>query len=92
MGCCRMTCMGAKVTMELDEKVRRALKQAALNLGRPEREITERALRQYLHLDIVDRLGEKQTQLSEEEASRIGNEELHLARRHRKQRTRTRRR
>jgi predicted transcriptional regulator len=82
--------MGAKVTMELDERVRRALKQAALNLGRPEREITERALRQYLHLDIVDRLGEKDARLSEDEAIRIANEEVHSARRHRKLRARTR--
>ena len=78
--------------MELDERVRRALKQAALNMGRPEREITERALRQYLHLDIVDQLGQKQTRLSEEQASRIANEEVHSARRHSKPRTRTRRR
>jgi predicted transcriptional regulator len=33
------------MTIELDEKVRRALKQAALNLGRPEKEITELAIR-----------------------------------------------
>jgi predicted transcriptional regulator len=73
--------MGAKVTIELDEKVRRALKQAALNLGRPEREITEQALRQYLHLDIVERLGLRPSQLSEDEAVRIANEEVHAARR-----------
>lgn len=73
--------MGAKVTIELDEKVRRALKQAALNLGRPEKEITEQALRQYLHLDIVERLGQRESQLSEEEATRIANEEVHAGRR-----------
>jgi predicted transcriptional regulator len=84
--------LGAKVTMELDERVRRALKQAALNLGRPEREITERALRQYLHLDIVDRLGEKEARLSEDEAIRIANDEVHSARRHRQLTARTRQR
>ena len=82
--------MGAKVTIELDERVRRALKQAAVNLGRPEREITERALRQYLHLDIVDRLGERQARLSDAEASRIANEELHATRRRPKRRTQPR--
>lgn len=73
--------MGAKVTVELDEKVRRALKQAALNLGRPEKEIAEQALRQYLHLDIVERLGRRESQLSDDEASQIANAEVHAARR-----------
>lgn len=90
MGRSRMVIMGAKVTIELDERVRRALKQAAVNLGRPEREITERALRQYLHLDIVDRLGEKQARLSDAEASRIANEELHATRRRPKRSTQPR--
>ncbi len=76
--------MGTKVTIELDEKVRRALKQAALNLGRPEKEITEQALRQYLRLDIVQRLGQRQSKLSEEQASQIANEEVHAARRERR--------
>ncbi len=76
--------MGAKVTIVLDEKVRRALKQAALNLGRPEKEITEQALRHYLHLDIVERLGQRQSQLSEEEGARIANDEVHAARRERR--------
>lgn len=83
--CCIIGFMGTKVTIELDEKVRRALKQAALNLGRPEKEITEQALRQYLHLDIVERLGLRQSQLSEDEATRIANEEVHAARRERRQ-------
>ena len=74
--------MGVKMTVELDEKVRRALKQAALNLGRSEREITEQALREYLHLDIVERLGRRQSQLSEAEADRIADEEVHAVRRH----------
>ena len=79
--------MGAKVTVELDEKVRRALKQAALNLGRPEKEITEQALRQYLHLDIVERLGQRESQLSDAEASEIANAEVHGARRKGSRRT-----
>jgi predicted transcriptional regulator len=76
--------MGAKVTIELDERVRRALKQAAVNQGRPEREITEQALRQYLHLEIVERLGEKKSKLTDEQASRIANEEVHALRRERR--------
>jgi predicted transcriptional regulator len=74
----------AKITIELDEKVRRALKQAALNLGRPEKEITELAIRHYLHLDIVDRLGQSKSQLSEEEAAKIANAEVHADRRDRR--------
>ena len=76
--------MGVKVTFELDAKVRRALKQAALNAGRPEKEIHEEALRSFLHLDIVDRLGRRPSKLSEEEALRIANEEVHRARRERR--------
>jgi predicted transcriptional regulator len=79
--------MGAKVTMELDEKVRRALKQASLNLGRPEREITEQALRQYLHLEVLDRLGREGIRLSESDTLRLASEEVHAARRERRRRT-----
>ena len=80
--------MSVKVTVELDEKVRRALKQAAVNSGRPEREIHEQALRNFLRLEIIDRLGKKSSELSEEEATRIANAEVHAARRERKSRRR----
>jgi predicted transcriptional regulator len=76
--------MNVKVTFELDERVRRALKQAALNTGRPEKEIHEKALRNFLRLDIIDRLGQRPGELSEAEAMRIANEEVHAARRERK--------
>lgn len=82
-----MPLMSIKVTVELDEKVRRALKQAAVNSGRPEREIHEAALRSFLHLDIIDRLGRTPSELSEVEATRIANEEVHAARRERKSRS-----
>ena len=72
--------MSVKVTVELDEKVRRALKQAALNAGRPEKEIHEQALRSFLHLDIIDRLGKATSDLSEDEAGRIANENVHAPR------------
>jgi len=77
--------MSVKVTVELDERVRRALKQAALNAGRPEKEIHEQALRSYLRLDVIDQLGKTVGSLSEEEAIQIANEEVHAARRERKQ-------
>jgi len=80
--------MSMKVTVELDERVRRALKQAAVNAGRPEKEIHEQALRSYLRLDIIDRIGETAGSLSEQEATRIANEEVHAARRERKVRSR----
>ncbi len=80
--------MSVKVTVELDERVRRALKQAAVNAGRPEKEIHEQALRSYLHLDIIDRLGKTAGSLSEQEATRIANEAVHAARRERKVRSR----
>ena len=88
LGCCMIRLMSIKVTVELDEKVRRALKQAAVNSGRPEREIHEEALRSFLHLDIIDRLGRTPSELSEVEATRIANEEVHAARRERKSRSR----
>jgi predicted transcriptional regulator len=80
--------MSVKVTFELDERVRRALKQAALNTRRPEKEIHEQALRSFLHLDIIDQLGQAAGELSEEEAARTANEEVHAARRERKARSR----
>jgi hypothetical protein len=73
--------MSVKVTVEIDERVRRALKQAALNSGRPEKEIHEEALRTFLRLDIIDRLGQRPNELSEVEAMRIATEEVHAARR-----------
>jgi predicted transcriptional regulator len=81
--------MATKVTIELDDKVRRALKQASLNLGRPEREITEQALRQYLRLEVLDRIGRAGRHMSETETSRLANEEVHAARRERRRDSRT---
>ena len=76
--------MGVKVTFELSERVRRALKQAALNRRETEEEIHERALRQYLGLDIVERLRERPSQLSEVQATKMANEQVHAARKERK--------
>ncbi|MEP7105947.1 MAG: hypothetical protein ABI838_08880 [Chloroflexota bacterium] len=73
----------AKVTFELDERVRRALKQAALNMHLNEKDIHERALRQYLGLDIIERLRQRPSELTEEQALELANEEVHAARRDR---------
>ncbi len=45
-----------KVTFELDDRLRRAAKQAALNSGLKEYQVFERALKTYLGWDIIDRL------------------------------------
>jgi hypothetical protein len=82
--------MDVKVTFDLDERVRRALKQAALNTGRPEKEIHERALRTFLRLDIVERLGQRPKNLPEAKAMRIASEEVHAARRERQKARRRR--
>jgi predicted transcriptional regulator len=76
--------MSVKVTFELSDRVRRALKQAALNRGETEKEIHERALRQYLGLDIVERLRERPSELSEVQATKVANEQVHAARKERK--------
>jgi predicted transcriptional regulator len=83
MGSWVYTAIMAKVTFELDEKVRRALKQAAINMNLPEKEIHERALREYLGLDILNRLRKRPTLLTEEEAAELANAELHAMRRER---------
>ncbi len=69
-----------KVTFELDERVRRALKQAALNMRLKEKDIHERALRQYLGLDLIERLRQRPSELTEEEALELANAELHASR------------
>lgn len=70
----------AKVTYEIDEQLRRAIKRAAVNSGLREYEIVDRALRAYLGWDIMDRLRDRAPQLSEEEAMRLAYEELHAVR------------
>ena len=79
--------MSVKVTFELTDRVRRALKQAAVNRRETEKEIHERALRQYLGLDIVERLREQPTELTEKDALKLANEEVHAARKERKRAT-----
>lgn len=73
-----------KVTVELDERVHRALKQAALNHHLKEKVIHERALREYLGLDIVHRLRERPSGLTERQALALANQEVHAARRRRR--------
>ncbi len=69
-----------KVTFELDDRLRRAAKQAALNSGLKEYQVFERALKTYLGWDIMDRLRAKVPQLTEDEAMRLAYEEVHAQR------------
>jgi hypothetical protein len=69
-----------KVTFELDDRLRRAAKQAALNSGLKEYQVFERALKTYLGWDIMDRLRARVPELTEDEAMRLAYEEVHAQR------------
>jgi Arc/MetJ family transcription regulator len=69
-----------KTTTYIDERLRRAAKEAALRSGIKEYEVYEEALRKYLGWDILDELLASHSDLSEVEAMRIALEEVHQAR------------
>jgi Arc/MetJ family transcription regulator len=69
-----------KTTTYIDEKLRRAAKQAAVRSGVKEYEVYEDALRKYLGWEILEELLARHSDLSEEDAMRIAVEEVHAAR------------
>ena len=84
-----------KTTVYLDPELLRAVKVVAASSGRHDYEILEDAVRQYLHTaqaeasrqelrELLDQLG-GQDALSDEEALKLAYDELHAARRARRQ-------
>ena len=69
-----------KTTTYIDERLKRAAKQAAVRSGLKEYEVYEEALRRYLGWDILDELLSKHSELTEDEAMRIAVEEVRQVR------------
>lgn len=72
-----MAAMGrVKTTVYIEERLRRAAKQAALTSGVHEYEVFEEALKRYLGWDILDDLWARHPELTEDEALRLAYDEL----------------
>jgi hypothetical protein len=69
-----------KTTVYIEERLRRAAKQAAARSGRHEYEVFESALKEYLGWDILDDLWARNNDLSEDEAMKLAYDELHAHR------------
>ncbi len=69
-----------KTTVYIDERLRRAAKQAAVRSGVHEYEVFESALKKYLGWDILDELWARDSDLTEDEAMRLAYDELHAHR------------
>jgi hypothetical protein len=76
----------AKATVYLDPEVLRATRARAARTGKRQSDVVEHALREYLGLAAVGRIRAR-FNLNEEDARRIGNEELHAMRRERRDRS-----
>ncbi len=69
-----------KTTVYIEERLRRAAKQAAVRSGVHEYEVIESALRKYLGWDILDDLWARHSDLTEDEAMKLAYDELHAHR------------
>jgi hypothetical protein len=69
-----------KTTVYLDERLRRAAKQAAARSGLHEYEVFESALKKYLGWDILDDLRARHSDLTDDEAVKLAYDELHAYR------------
>jgi hypothetical protein len=69
----------------LDPEVLRATRVAAARAGKRDSDVVEDALREYLGLDLLQRIWEK-ADLSEEEAMKLAYDELHAMRVERRKR------
>lgn len=69
-----------KTTVYIDERLRRAAKQAAARSGVHEYEVFESALKEYLGWSILDDLWSRNLGLTEDEAMRLAYDELHAHR------------
>jgi Ribbon-helix-helix protein, copG family len=73
----------SKATFHLDADVLRATRVRAARTGKPESDVVEEALREYLGLAVIDEIWAK-ADLDEDAAMRLAYEELHAMRRERR--------
>lgn len=69
-----------KVTFYISEDVLRAAKVSAARTDRRDSEVVEKALREYLGFDVLERVWER-SELSEKEAMDLAVSEVHASRR-----------
>ena len=72
-----------KTTIYIDADVMRAARILAARSGRRDSEVVEDALREYAGLAVVERVRDRNRDLSAEEALALASEELHALRRER---------
>ena len=72
--------MMRKTTVYLEDGLLRALKVAAARAGRREYQVVEEALRAYLGMELLDKVGSRSS-LAEKEALALAYSELHRSRR-----------
>jgi predicted transcriptional regulator len=72
--------MRRKTTIYVDDELLRATKVAAARTGKRDYQIIEEALRAYLGLELLERVGAR-SKLSEDEALGLAYRELHQSRR-----------
>ncbi len=77
-----MACMARKkTTVYLDEDLLRATKIAAARSDKRDYEVVEDALRRHLGFSFLDEVWERNRGVTEEEAMKVANEEVHAHRR-----------
>jgi predicted transcriptional regulator len=69
-----------KTTVYLEDDLLRATKIAAARAGKRDYQVVEEALRAYLGLELLERVG-KRSKLTEAEAGELAYQELHQSRR-----------
>jgi hypothetical protein len=67
-----------KTTVYLEDDLLRAMRVAAARAGKRDYQIVEDALRAYLGLELLERIGARST-ITEEEALTLAYQELHQA-------------
>jgi len=72
--------MRRKTTVYLDEELFRAAKVAAARAGKRDYQVLEEALRAYLGLELLERVGAR-SKLKEDQALDLAYRELHRSRR-----------
>jgi hypothetical protein len=69
-----------KTTIQVEEDLLRATKIAAARAGKRDYQVVEEALRAYLGLELLERVGAR-SKLTEDEALDLAHQELHQSRR-----------
>ncbi len=72
--------MRRKTTIYVEENLLRATKIAAARAGKRDYQVVEEALRAYLGLELLERVGAR-SKLTEDEALNLAYQELHQSRR-----------